>query len=277
MNHTGISSGCATCHNGSAFQGVTPVSKPSNHVATTADCVTCHTSFTSFLGATYNHSGITSGCASCHTGAGGVVGKGSNHIPTTLDCSTCHQSTTAFGPGTAMNHTGITSGCATCHGGQAFQGVTPVSKPSTHIATTADCSTCHTSFTSFLGAAFNHTGVAAGTCYSCHGSSTSGAMMVNAGHVATGSASCDICHTSKAVGGFATFVMGNAGHAATVPVTILSTSNCMTCHNGSVFGTKTFKPHPGKNNATTANANFCGTCHKSFTEGSGRRLIRELL
>jgi hypothetical protein len=267
FDHTGITSGCATCHNGTAALG-----KGTNHIATSGDCVTCHSSFASFATYSMSHTAVTGTCASCHGGQTfqniTPVTRASNHLPTTLDCGTCHLSTTLFGPGTAMNHTGITSGCATCHNGQVFQGVTPVSKPGTHIVTTADCATCHTSFTSFLGATFSHTGVAAGTCYSCHGVPTSGAMMENAGHVATGSSSCDICHKSTAVGGFATFTMGNAGHAATVPVTLLS-SNCMTCHNGSVFGTKTFKPHPGKNGATASTANFCGNCHKSFTSDPG--------
>ena len=213
MNHTGISSGCTTCHNGQAFSGVTPVSKPANHIATTADCVSCHTSFVSFAGGTFNHAGITSGCASCHTGAGGVVGKPANHIPTSQDCSTCHRSTTAFGPATPMNHTGISSGCTTCHNGQAFSGVTPVSKPANHIATTADCVSCHTSFVSFAGGMFNHAGVAAGTCNTCH-TGTGGGMVQPARHVPTGTVSCDTCHRSKAVGGFATFTMGNTGHTA---------------------------------------------------------------
>ena len=58
--------------------------------------------------------------------------------------------------------------------------------------------------------------------------------------------------------------MGNAGHAALNVV--LSTSNCMTCHSGAYLGTKTFKAH-GK-------GNLCGTCHKSFTKGTGD--VREM-
>ncbi len=44
MQHTGISSGCATCHDtGKAFTGVTNLkTKPTNHVPTTATCETCH-------------------------------------------------------------------------------------------------------------------------------------------------------------------------------------------------------------------------------------------
>jgi hypothetical protein len=163
-----------------------------------------------------------------------------------------------------MNHTGISSSCATCHNGQAFQGVTPVSKPSGHIATTADCSTCHTSFTSFLGATFNHAGVTTGTCNTCHNGTYLGVMAETAvsNHIPTGALSCDTCHKSTAVGGFATFTpLGTSGHNA-LGVASLS-ANCMTCHTGVYFGVKKFTPHPGRNGATAATANFCGTCHKS--------------
>jgi hypothetical protein len=266
MNHAGINSGCTACHNGQAFIGVTPVSKPSGHVATSADCVSCHTSFVSFAGAAFNHSGITSGCASCHTGVGGVTGKPANHMPTSQDCSLCHKSTVAFGPNTPMNHTGISSGCTACHNGQAFFGVTPVSKPSGHVATSADCVSCHTSFVSFAGAAFNHTGVVAGTCNTCH-TGAGGGMVEASRHVLTGSVSCDTCHKSTAVGGFAIFTMGNSGHAA-LGIS-LATSNCMTCHAGTYLGVVTFRPHPGQHGTNATSANFCGTCHKSFTSDPG--------
>ena len=142
MVHTGISTGCATCHDtGKSFTGVTNLkTKPSNHVPTSATCETCHsaTNFTTFAGTAMNHTGIASGCTTCHAASptgtpfAGVTPKpqGSGHIPTTADCTTCHKSTTAFGPGTAMVHTGITSGCATCHEtGKSFTGVTIVTRP----------------------------------------------------------------------------------------------------------------------------------------------------
>lgn len=49
MNHTGITAGCGSCHNGTMALG-----KPATHVATTAACETCHKS-TAFTGATFNH------------------------------------------------------------------------------------------------------------------------------------------------------------------------------------------------------------------------------
>ncbi len=55
-----------------------------------------------------------------------------------------------------MNHTGIATNCVLCHGG-GYAGV--VSKPANHVTTTAPCENCHKSTTSFVGAAFNHTGI----------------------------------------------------------------------------------------------------------------------
>jgi hypothetical protein len=83
-------------------------------------------------------------------------------------------------------------------------------------------------------------------------------------HVPTKAVSCDACHKNTNKGGFGTYTVGNAGHSALGVV--LATSDCMTCHNGSYLGTSKFKPHPGKDKATAANANYCGQCHKSFTK-----------
>ena len=152
--------------------------------------------------------------------------------------------------GSVHSALGVTTGstnCTSCHAASYF-GV--MVKPTSHIATTQDCSACHTNFTSFAGASYSHPASASGTCYTCHvAGNTMGAMVENTGHVATLSQSCDVCHKSTTAGGFATYTMGNTGHAALSVV--LSTSNCMTCHNGTVFGTKTFKPHPGSHGTRT--------------------------
>ena len=92
-------------------------------------------------------------------------------------------------------------------------------------------------------------------------------MVEVAKHVPTGSVSCDTCHKSTTVGGFATYTVGSSGHAALG--VILSSSNCMTCHAGAYLGMKTFRPHPGQHGTTASSANFCGTCHKSFTQDPG--------
>ena len=269
-----ISSDCTSCHQTASYFGV--LSKPTTHITTTPtnqNCSTsgCHSSFTSFAGATFNHSGVTSGtCYSCHgTGKNGAMMEISNHVPTaSVSCDACHTSTAIGGfaiytMGTA-GHTAIgattATNCTTCHQTATYFGV--VVKPSSHTTTTPaneNCYDCHNTFTSFAGASYSHPASASGNCYSCHGSGTNGAMKEVSNHVPTTTVSCDVCHKSSVSGGFASYTMGNAGHAALNVV--LSTSNCMTCHSGTYFGTKTFKPH-GK-------GNMCGTCHKSFTSDPG--------
>jgi hypothetical protein len=67
-------------------------------------------------------------------------------------------------------------------------------KPATHIATTASCDTCHRT-TAWIPATFNHTGVAPGTCATCHNGTT--AKGKSAGHFVT-SRTCDACHRTTA-------------------------------------------------------------------------------
>jgi hypothetical protein len=277
----GLTSDCTSCHTGS-YYGV--MVKPSSHITTSPanqNCSAsgCHTSFTSFAGTAYTHTTSSAGqCYTCHgTGTGGAMVENATHVPTgTVSCDACHTSTAAGGfaaytMGTA-GHTAlgvsITSTCTACHAASYF-GV--MVKPATHVATTLNCENCydcHKTFTSFAGASYSHPSTATGQCNTCHAAgNTMGAMVEVSTHVPTASVSCDVCHKVTTAGGFATQTMGNTGHAALGAV--LSTSNCMTCHSGTYFATKTFKPHPGKHNATAATANFCGTCHKSFTQDPG--------
>ncbi len=299
MSHTGILSGCASCHNGQAFYGVTPVSKPVNHLPTSAACETCHsaTKFTSFSGTAMIHTGILSGCASCHNGQAfaGVtpVSKPVNHMPTTAACETCHSASkfTAFS-GTAMIHTSIVSGCASCHNGQVFAGVTPVSKPTNHLPTSAACETCHSAskFTTFSGTSMSHTGIL-NNCTQCHnGQVFAGVTPVSKtafpSHVAT-SADCSTCHTSTV-----SFVTSSttmpANHLPTAqPCATCHTSfavnsgvmshtgilsGCASCHNGQAFYGVTPVSKPVNHLPTSA---ACETCHSAtkFTAFSGTAMI----
>ena len=238
MNHTGITTGCTNCHNGQAFAGVNPVSKPVNHLPTSLSCETCHstTVFTipGGFGATLmKHTGIAGGCTNCHNGQAffGVtpVSKPTTHLPTSMSCETCHSTlnfTTFAIPATAMKHSGITSGCALCHSGTTFAvGMTPMSKPATHLATSAPCEGCHTSTASFA--------VASG-----------GVMPSN--HLPT-TAACSVCHSS------ASFYPGVMNHTGAGIV-----SGCTTCHNGQVFAGVTPVSKPVNHVPTSLS---CETCH----------------
>ena len=222
-----ITSDCTTCHMGNYMSVVV---KPSAHIATTPanqNCSAsgCHTSFTSFAGTTYTHTTSASGqCYTCHgTGSGGAMMENATHVPTgTVSCDACHTSTVSGGfANFAMGSTGhsalgITSAsnCTTCHAGTYF-GV--MVKPSTHVTytpATLNCSTsgCHSGFASFAGTTYNHTGVVAGSCNTCHvPGNTVSAMVENSTHVPTGTVSCDVCHTSMAAWRFCHLHDGDNG------------------------------------------------------------------
>jgi len=266
-DHVGVVPGsCANCHNGTGAIG-----KPASHLVTTAVCDTCHTqsntaNFTTFLGATYNHSGVVAGsCANCHNGTQ-AIGKPVTHIATTAACDTCHTQSntlnfTSF-LGAVFNHTGVAPGsCATCHDGIKAKG-----KPVTHIATTAACDTCHTqsntlNFTTFLGATFNHTGVAPGSCASCHNGVK--ALGKPAGHSPT-TAACDACHTQTNTNNFTTFLGASLAHDASMA------GICQTCHNGAAARGKSVGHVPVNMScdAGGCHAMFNGTSVTSFAGGT---------
>jgi hypothetical protein len=252
MVHTGILTGCITCHNGQSFAGVRPVSKSNfpTHVATALDCSSCHmpntNGFTSFAGA-----------------SGGALPL--NHISTTQPCTTCHASGYGSGSG-VMNHIGIVSGCANCHNGQTFAvNMKPVSKPSTHITTTLPCEICHstTNFNTFSGTTMKHTGIVSG-CATCHdvGKTFVGGIVTRAAnHVPTdrvsGGTSCETCHSASNFSTFAGTAMKHTG----------ITNNCAECHTHTSYQgvTPAYKPSnhiPETEFGITVNTN-CELCHKS--------------
>jgi hypothetical protein len=232
---------CASCHDGKIALGQSAASP--KHLTTTSSCDTCHTNFTAFAPAAMNHLGmspsVANNCSSCHDGslvAINAQNKPATHVATAAQCDSCHsgsvsKSFTTWATGT-FGHAGVVIGahaCGTsCHNGTAGQGL---SKPTSHIPTTAACDVCHTNFTAFAPATTNHAGmtgpVAAGNCSSCHGG---GFAAVNAlakptSHIPTTS-QCDTCH----VGGYSVWAPATMNHAATAgPV---ATGNCATCHGG---------------------------------------------
>ena len=253
MNHAGITSGCAACHDGSHAPARSKTDAVPTHVVTSQPCEVCHKSTVSFKTATFNHVGITSGCATCHDG---VKAKGKaaypKHIATTQDCSVCHtpantNNFVAFGPGTPMNHAGITSGCATCHNGTNALGK---SSYAPHITTTAACETCHaaTNFTAWgPGTKMNHTGITSG-CAACHDGAHAPALgkASFANHVTT-AAPCETCHSKT---NFTTWSGTKMNHTGI-------TTGCATCHIGAGLSPKGLASFPAHITTTKA----CETCH----------------
>lgn len=259
---------CRTCHNGVSALGptnsVTHTTSPGN----TASCDTCHgtaNSYTSFAGAAFSHTGVVAGtCGTCHLGQTGAVTKGSTHIPTSGNgCDSCHVSGYAVGAflTSTMNHSAVTAyTCATCHNGSYISekgslGLGALAKTPTHISTSSSCDSCHHSFTTFLGAVFNHSGVTPTTCGSCHLTGLGGALMKPVNHIPTTSNACDACHKN----GYTTFAGGLINHAA---VTIYRCDNCHT--NASYLGSPKLKP-ANHIPTTITGALDCNTCHSSTT------------
>lgn len=270
MVHTGIATGCVSCHSGATFYGpVKPVSKLDfpTHPSTALDCYNCHdankTTIGGFAGAT-----------------GGVLPA--NHVPTSQSCSLCHA--TGTGPNSGkMNHIGIANNCASCHSGAPgtpYLGVTPTPKPSNHVPTGAvtngsACETCHSTsnFTSFAGTAMKHTGITSG-CATCHsGAVFAGGAPVSkpSNHVpttlTTNGSACETCHSKTVFTSFAGSGMSHAGIS----------SNCAVCHNGQTFAggtptTKSSRHIPYATGLLNGGNMQCETCHSktnftSFTSG----------
>lgn len=136
MNHIGIATPCASCHNGISASGKDP-----NHIPTAAPCENCHRSTISWAGARMDHTGITTGCIACHNGIL-AIGKSATHIPiaNSVSCELCHKSFASFA-GAIMNHN-VTPlpPCARCHNGVFAIGP----PPPPHPTPAPPCDICHT-------------------------------------------------------------------------------------------------------------------------------------
>jgi hypothetical protein len=141
MSHSGLTSGCKTCHGATqlSFANVTPMAEPATHVPTTLAgmnpaCETCHRNgqtgnFASFAGTVMDHAGITTSCASCHKvgstyyGVTMVVAPNGttdgHHYVSGFTCETCHTNKLipgGFANGTFVHSTlGNPAPCTRCH------------------------------------------------------------------------------------------------------------------------------------------------------------------
>jgi hypothetical protein len=272
MNHTGTAAQCSTCHSG-AYVAQNAQVKPPTHIATTAQCDTCHRSTTTWATVSFNHATATPAvagrCSTCHNGTS-ALGKPTNHIPSGAQCDTCHKVFTAFAPAT-MSHAGTSApvaagNCSTCHNG-AYVSANAARKPATHLPTTQQCDVCHLT-TAWRPTSFAHTGIAPGSCTSCHnGSAAVGKPTL---HIPT-TASCDACHRTGSawlplLPAFSHAGVG-AGSCATCHVStypnitakptahVPTTALCDACHHSTVAWLPTTYNHAG------IPPNTCQTCH----------------
>ncbi|EFK96282.1 cytochrome c family protein, partial [sediment metagenome] len=206
MNHTGTTNQCSTCHgggytganaqtwNGAAHKGGNPP----------AQCDVCHHITTAWKPASFAHGASTAGqCLTCHNGTTATGKPSPGHIPTNQVCDVCHRTTAWLPLLTPYGHAGVAAGtCATCHTAP-YTNITV--KPSgSHIPTSAACDGCHrTTAWLPLKTPYAHTGIAAGTCTTCHTAPYTNItiMPTGKGHIPTTAvtmnwASCDACHKS---------------------------------------------------------------------------------
>ncbi len=256
FSHTGISTNCASCHNGQSFFGVTAKSA--------LDLVPAHIPM----------GGLT--CETCHVNSvpsvlvplGGATGVGG-------------MNTFAGGQ---FSHAGIASGCDTCHGpnvtSSTFYGVSSIvvmppssyPGPGSHIPASAQCETCHkgvvpaalvsvTGSKSLPGSGFMlpkpagadiHNGVTG--CVSCH----------EAGNVWMSMGQYPILPSAITPGakytGFQTRPNAAGSTFSIVDPLHPAGGECSNCHTVTDFSYGVVKPG---NHIPTAAAAVCGSCHKN--------------
>ena len=294
--HVATVSSCDTCHRSSAWipagfdhpsanppvmgrcnqchDGIQAVGKHSQHLVTTASCDSsgCHTNtnYVTFAGLQFNHAGVMPGaCGTCHSGqTAGAPTQTPGHIPYTGNgCDNCHMTppaATSFAPAT-MNHTAVASlTCSKCHNGSYIsQGALAKTNKVNHVTTTQECNVCHHSYTTFLGATYDHTGVTSG-CTNCHGTGANGAKMKTPGvHIPT-SNSCESCHSTSVFTSF-------PGAGSTMNHVVESGQACSVCHSGSYtsqgskYGGAKAKTSVGNHIPVTTECGICHTGYTSFT------------
>lgn len=84
MDHSGITTSCYTCHNGSIAPG-----KPANHIQSLNTCESCHRSTANWGSVSVEHGAVTGSCVVCHNGVI-APGKPSDHPVTSNNCEECH-------------------------------------------------------------------------------------------------------------------------------------------------------------------------------------------
>ena len=281
--HTGVTGGCASCHEATyVWMGMTayPIAPT---VLTNGAQYTGFQTRPRTAGGTFNIADAahpTAGdCSQCHSSTAffSAQDKPTNHIPTsaTATCNACHTSTDfSVMPTLANIHANApstTGNCAQCHGSAAASFAIPsanfsvVGLPSNHMPTTVSCEACHVGAGSsiaatpvpngakFSGSLMSHTGITS-NCVACHGPTITGSSFVG---------------VAKIVVMPATAPVGAGSH-------IPSNTTCETCHVGStptgmVAATATANT-PGSAFATpvpttaqihTGITSNCSACHET--------------
>ena len=263
--HTGITSGCSSCHDTNyVWMGVTayPIAPT---VLTSGAQYTGFQTRPKAAAGTYNIADAahpaTGDCSLCHTGTNYFSGaaKPTGHIPTTQSCATCHLVSGDFSiaglASTTALHTGISSGCITCH--SAGAGAGPFAGCTTQAACASPPPVTYQPKVTPLAAGGSPTAPSAST------------------HVPTVGISCEKCHSATV---FTSFVgMNMKGNTAAH--TAVGAATCESCHEypyvwyGVTIKTPGSTSHHGR-----AAGQDCTACHnKSYSQFSGQARVRPVL
>jgi hypothetical protein len=243
--HTGITSGCSTCHGGTTaltwYNNFTPkdaVLTPSHipYLAGT-DCGSCHSSST-YAAGTFGPNNMTQ----------------AKHAFVATTCNTCHEAGLSFYMGAASpslqgrpaDHTSgqmaAPNDCSICHTTANWNSTV---LPTGHMPNPANsaCTVCHTkapsdyTTTTLAANATLHTGITSG-CITCHGAPNASApvfylnytpkdALLSPVHIPTASTPCESCHAVS----FTTFsgtTMSSSKHTTLLSVT---GGTCDQCHD----------------------------------------------
>ena len=261
MSHTGIATGCASCHGGTAYAGA-PLAKSVNHIPTTAmtngaQCETCHsTSNTNaggfLIGVAMKHTGIINNCVACHADNKNypralrmIDDPTPPHVAISgMDCSSCHTSTTTF------------------------RGASLTVLPAGHLVTTQACSSCHQAGYGSNSGVMKHDGII-NNCTSCHNGQTFTVGMrpksKSTAHFPTtavpNGAVCETCHLAinTNAGGFD---LGTMTQHAVV-------TNCVSCHNDGLNYAGAPKRKQDATMPHVATTLDCKACHIGTTTFKG--------
>jgi hypothetical protein len=268
---------CTSCH----VTGGAATPKPNNHMPTALNCISCHSATgAAFTPNTWNHTQMPAAgqCATCHTGSYlSGMGRTSNHIPYQVltgvaitNCDSCHKAGyVGWFPGQFHKNVPISSQCSTCHLSGIY-GLTAKPATTTHATITGNCESCHSNPSiAWASATFAHTAanaVGTGTCDTCHG--IVGAMPPNPmgktlGHIpyVAGLAKCDSCHKSQI----------SFNTSVTMNHSVVATSTCKSCHNGSYTSAGALGALPKPTNhipevqLLNGASMDCKACHSSTT------------
>jgi hypothetical protein len=262
--HTGITSGCITCHGAPNatppvfYLNFTPkdaVLSPVHIPTSTTPCESCHaTTFTSFSGTTMS--------SAKHTAMFAVIGK---------TCDSCHDSSTLKFYGvtnltTRPNGHHVGQDCSGCHntnnwnGGAATRKTTAPQTATRSVVSAVAGSAARSArrngaiepgstpvpaersvsgLASGHDARVSHAGVIA-NCVSCHNGTLAAGK--GPGHV-TSNDTCQNCHTTLA------WLPARFEHQGV-------SGSCVSCHNGATA--------PGKPARHVQTSQECGACHNSL-------------